>query len=108
MKKVAANDDNFFVFEDTMHQVCQCRGSVMLIFLHIKCQVLLCFLHDKSVLFCLDHLSLTPMKAYMTGNDMMVCMALHAYTVYVSLIPRPVFLLMERKVYRVNTAWGRG
>ncbi len=21
MKKVAANDDNFFVFEDTMHQV---------------------------------------------------------------------------------------
>ena len=42
----------------------------MLILLHIKCQVLLCFLHDKSVLFCSDHLSVTTMKAYMTGNDM--------------------------------------
>ncbi|XP_064400158.1 TBC1 domain family member 19-like isoform X2 [Halichondria panicea] len=51
VKKIAANDDNFFVFEDNMHQV------------------LLCFLHDNTMLPHFDHLSVTPMKAFKTGHS---------------------------------------
>ena len=50
VKKTAANDDNYFVFEDIMHQV------------------LLCFLHDSSLIQHFQHLSPTPFKACYKGT----------------------------------------
>jgi len=50
VKKTAANDDGYFVFEDTMHQV------------------LLTFLHDTSLLRHYEHLSVSPLKAYIKAN----------------------------------------
>ena len=50
VKKTAANDDNYFVFEDSMHQV------------------LLCFLHDSSLIQHFQHLSPAPFRAHNKGE----------------------------------------
>jgi hypothetical protein len=51
MKDTTANDVNYFVFEDTI------------------LQVLFAFLHDYTILDHLQHVNLTPMKSYISGDS---------------------------------------
>ena len=49
---MAANDDNYFVFEDIMHQV------------------LLCLLHDSSLTKQLERVGLNPLDADLYGMSL--------------------------------------
>ena len=84
VKKTAANDDGYFVFEDTMHQVSLLPPPLSLFLLpslspsftfshfSTSCgvsQVLLAFLHDTSLLQHFEHLSVSPLKAYVRGQQ---------------------------------------
>jgi hypothetical protein len=63
MKETTANDVNYFVFEDTI------------------LQVLFAFLHDYTILDQLQHINMTPMKAYIPGVYVLVPHNIHGVSI---------------------------